>query len=295
MKKLFLTLIALFVVISSLSAQIKNSEEEESDNSVNCGGVERWNEKVLTDAKVNLIDFNPISTTVLGLVSIVTPKPSTTMLRYDGIEDKTYKLTCKITIKKSEADDDYHLVLSDGTNTFIGEIPNPVCATASASAYTDKYIAARNFIDSFIPYANSSNVNLPEVEVTGVAFIDIAHGQTGRAPNNIEFHPILDIHFATLTAMEDLSTAKVLSVNLAPNPAHNKVTVNITSRDALLEDCSLKLFDIQANSVGAFQLMATGNKNISETINLHNLAAGIYIYKIQNKGKTIYDGKLVVN
>jgi len=295
MKKLSLTLIALLVVIVSLSAQIKNSAEEESDQSVNCGGVERWAEKVLADSKVNFIDFSPISTTVLGMVTIVTPKPSTTMPRYDGVEDKTYRLTCKITIKKNEADDDYHLVFSDGTNTFIGEIPNPVCATASTSAYVDKYIAARNFIDSYIPYANTSNVNLPDVEVTGVAFIDIAHGQTGKAPNNIEFHPILDIHFASLTAVDDLSDAKVLSVNLAPNPAHNKVTVNITSKDALIDNCSMKLFDIHANCLKIFQLPATGNKNISESLDLQNIVPGVYIYKIQNNGKTIYDGKLVVN
>lgn len=294
MKKLILTLIALVVVIAGLSAQIKNSEEEESDMSVNCGGVERWDEKVLTDSKVNLIDFNPISTTVLDLVSIVTPKPSTTMLRYDGVEDKTYKLTCKITIKKNEADDDYHLVLSDGINTFIGEIPNPVCAMAATSSYVDKYIAVRNFIDSHIRYANTSNVNLPDVEVTGVAFIDIAHGQTGKAPNNIEFHPILDIHFASLTAVDDLTNAIFLSVNLAPNPAHSKVTVNITSKDALLDNCSLKLFDIHANCLKVFQLPATGNKNISESLDLQNIVPGVYIYKIQNNGKTIYDGKLVV-
>ena len=33
--------------------------------------------------------------------------------------------------------------------------------------------------------------------VTGVAFFDFDHGQTGVAPNAIELHPIL--HFACLT------------------------------------------------------------------------------------------------
>lgn len=294
MKKLLLTTLTITVLISNLHAQNKYTEEEESDKSVNCGGVERWDVKVLTDSKAKTIDFNPVNTTVREMVNIVTPKPSTTMLRYVGIEDKTYKLTCKITIKKSEADEDYHLVLSDGTDTFIGEIPNPVCAAAATSAYVDYYIAARNFIDSHIIYANTSNVNLPDVEVTGVGFIDFAHGQTGKAPNNIEFHPILDIHFATITSTDDLAKEKVLTILLAPNPAHSKVKVNVSSKDRILENCSLQLFDIHSNSVKAFPLPVTGKTIITETLDLQNLAAGVYIYKLLNKGKTIYDGKLVI-
>jgi len=33
------------------------------------------------------------------------------------------------------------------------------------------------------------------VEITGIGFFDRPHGQTGRAPNNIEIHPILSIQF----------------------------------------------------------------------------------------------------
>jgi hypothetical protein len=295
MKKLLLTTLTITVLLSNLYAQNKYAEEEESDKSVSCGGVERWDVKVLTDSKANTIDFNPIYTTVSEMVNIATPKPSTSMLRYDGIEDKTYKLTCKITIKKSEADGDYHLVFSDGINTLIGEIPNPVCATASTSAYVDKYIAARNFIDSHIIYANTSNVNLPDVEVTGVGFIDFAHGQTGKAANNIELHPILDIHFATIMSANDLSKEKVLNVLLSPNPAHNTVTVNVVSITKILENCSLQLFDVHSNCVNTFPLPVSGKSSITETLNVQHLAAGVYIYKLLNNGKPIYDGKLVIN
>ena len=33
------------------------------------------------------------------------------------------------------------------------------------------------------------------VEIVGVGFFDRAHGQTGRAPNNLEIHPILSVSF----------------------------------------------------------------------------------------------------
>lgn len=296
MKKILLTLIAILLIMANLAAQNRNSEGEESDASVNCGGVERWAVKVLADAAVNTINFTPINTTVNGMITIVTPTPNASMPRYAGVEDKTYKLVCKVTIKKNESDDDYHLVLSDGTHTFIGEIPNPVCATASTTAYVDQYIAARNFVNTYIPQANNSNVNIADVEVTGVAFVDPPHGQTGKAPNNIEFHPILDIHFATITGIEDLSNEKVLTVSLSPNPAHGKVTVNVASSVESLQNCSLKLFDIHANLIKEFQLPVAGNnKNISETLDLQNTAKGIYIYRIVNNGKGIYDGKFVVN
>ena len=31
--------------------------------------------------------------------------------------------------------------------------------------------------------------------VTGVGMFDLAHGQTGAAPNDMELHPVLDIIF----------------------------------------------------------------------------------------------------
>jgi hypothetical protein len=37
-----------------------------------------------------------------------------------------------------------------------------------------------------------------KARVTGVAFFDYKHGQTGVAPNAIELHPVLD--FACLSA-----------------------------------------------------------------------------------------------
>jgi hypothetical protein len=117
----------------------------------------------------------------------------------------------------------------------------------------------------------------------------------GKAPNNIEFHPILDIHFATITGIEDLSNEKVLTVSLSPNSAHGKVTANVASSVESLKNCSLKLFDIHTNLIKEFQLPAAGNnKNISATVDLQNIAKGIYIYRVLNNGMGIYDAELVV-
>ena len=123
MKKSLLFLFAFALAIVNVSAQDEDEKTEAATacgGSTSCGGTERWSEKVLTDALENTINFTPKPTSVAHLVAIVTPSPSTSMPRYQAVEDSTYIVTCKITIKKAETDDDYHLVLSDGTHTIIG-------------------------------------------------------------------------------------------------------------------------------------------------------------------------------
>ena len=120
-----------------------------------------------------------------------------------GIEFQSYTVKCKITIKKNEDDNDYHLVLKDSTETMIGEVPDPVCSAAASSAHVDEYIAARNWVNSNIGIDPVPNVNIAPVDITGVAFVDPPHGQTGRAPNGMEIHPILNIHFSDNTGVID--------------------------------------------------------------------------------------------
>jgi hypothetical protein len=214
------------------------------------------------------------------------------MPRYAGVEDKTYKVVCHVTIKKSETDNDYHLVLSDGTHTMIGEIPDPTCSAAASSAFTSQYLAARNFVDTYIGPGNISSVSIPQVEVYGVAFVDPPHGQTGAAPNNLELHPILNIKFAQTTGV-NIVEEKVLSVSVSPNPFRENLKVNVVSKVANLKKCSIQLFDMMANKVAEFDLTVKGKKEISEMINTTSVAPGTYIYRIVNDGKPIYDGKLI--
>src|SRR6185437_9618356 len=257
-----------------------------------CGGTERWSQKVLIDAAVNTINFTPINTTVASLVNIVTPTPSSTMPRYAGVEDKTYKFSCKITIKKAETDNDYHLVLSDGTHTLIGEIPDPACSAAAGSAYVSQYTAARNFIDTYIGSGTYSSVNIAQVDVYGVAFVDPPHGQTGAAPNNLEIHPILKINFTSTSGIEDVHE-KQLDVSVFPNPFKDKLNVSVLSKTANLKNCTIQLYDMMVNKVAEYELPVKGKKQISEVLNTASIAPGTYIYRIMNDGKLMYDGKLI--
>jgi len=115
---------------------------------------------------------------------------------------------------KHESDGDYHLVLTDDTlnygdesanppvpptgHSFIGEVPDPTCFSGADGSF-DGIISARQTIDRRFPNADQSGkwndgADAP-VEITRIGFFDRPHTQTGRAPNNIEIHPILSIQF----------------------------------------------------------------------------------------------------
>ncbi len=294
-KNIFFTIgIFLHICTFSLQAQTKNAESEnESGTSLRCGGVERWSVKVLTDNLANTVNFTPINSTVLNLVTLSTPFADPYMGRSAGIEDKTYKITCNITIKKDESDNDMHLVLSDGTNTLIGEIPDPACSAAASSAYVNQYIAARNFVNANIASGNVYNVNIGYVTVTGVAFIDPPHGQTGAAPNNIELHPILDIYFAAPLGMSQ-ADKKNTDVKIGPNPFTSSTRIKVVSEINNLKDCSLKLFNAEGMEVKNIKLPAANNHQIDYTLNRGDLKPGVYIYRITNSGSSLNEGKLIV-
>jgi len=287
-----LTLTVFITFAQQNNSKIYNEKEEESYKSPTCGGVERWSEKVLTDALANTINFTGSVTTIASLVSIVTPSPSSTMTRYPGIEDKTYSVTCNITIKKAETDNDYHLVLSDGVHTMIGEIPDPVCSSAASSSHVNQYIAARNFVDAHIASGNVYSVNIPSVVVYGVAFIDPPHGQTGAASNNLELHPILDIHFALTTDIKTIPENIV--VNVFPNPVANKLNVQINSKLENLNDCELDIYNAQGSLINTIKLPKSSNA-LDISIPVETLSAGMYIYRITKGQFPLYEGKFIKN
>ena len=94
-------------------------------------------------------------------------------------EFNVFKVTAKVTQAIAEDDRDLHLVLSDGTHTMIAEAPDAACNTG-ARAYRRKQMLVAH-----------DAVKICNALVTGVAFFDFFHHQTGVAPNEIELHPIL--------------------------------------------------------------------------------------------------------
>jgi len=159
-------------------------------------GVERWNVKVGNDADAKAVNLKPQQTTIDTLVGLnagrpLTPEPTT---RVRPWEFQTDTVAATLTGYKTEADGDYHLVLTaaDG-KTMIAEIPNPGCVGPNSPFLAQITTARHDFDQAHQPSPQGLTKLSTPVMVTGVVFFDRIHGQTGVALNGVELHPVLAI------------------------------------------------------------------------------------------------------
>jgi hypothetical protein len=166
-------------------------------------GTERWPVKVGTDRDATKVVTLPQMITIAQLRSIRAPANpnSRRSARFAPTELTTFQIKGILRVIKKEADQDYHLVITDPTNpriTMIVESPDPRCAIGSQ--FLDNITSVRTMLDQTLRLNQifavvlRSEPSIP-VTVTGVAFFDVLHGQEGVAPNGIELHPILMIDF----------------------------------------------------------------------------------------------------
>jgi hypothetical protein len=85
-----------------------------------------------------------------------------------------------VVLVRPEDDSDLHLVLQQGGNHMIAEAPAPYCDRRAKPRLHREMAVARRHVRL-----------CSKARVTGVAFFDFDHGQTGVAPNAIELHPVL--------------------------------------------------------------------------------------------------------
>jgi len=292
-------LLAAFAVLISLNRQEAHSKsrieitnstpDEEYDeplSTTSCGGVERWAVKVLTDASWTNFDSIPKPTSVTHLVNVTTPTPSKTMPRYDPVEDSCYVTVVTITEMRVESDSDWHLVITDGSsNTMIAECPCPNCTSVAASHYIGDFTGARNWIAANIGNRTNTSLNIKNVQITGQAFIDPPHGQTGAAPNNLELHSILHMKFYSPTGVA--TTPEQAGVNVYPNPSTGLYHVNFSQT----VKAHIMVFNMLGEKV--YEGPLTGG-NVSD-VNLTGNSAGMYLYDIvAASGDVITSGRLIL-
>jgi hypothetical protein len=138
-------------------------------------GVERWKVKTLQD-RPRLLPLR--DTTIAYLVT--RPRPARLPATRLPFERHLFRVTATVTLVRSEAHSDLHLVIQSGAGHMIAEAPSPSCTTRATLTRRRQMTQARSAVRL------CSNA-----VVTGVAFFDFKHGQTGVAPNAIELHPIL--------------------------------------------------------------------------------------------------------
>lgn len=162
-----------------------------------CGGIERWDVKVLADEEAKNINFNSINTTVESLRSFKVKKISGDDSR-QGIEFKTFKVKAFILFYRHEKDGDLHIVIADKPNskkTMIIEVPGVECKLVKKSGFAKKYKKIWDTIKENTVGRKKKDhfVKVRKFTITGIAFIDFNHGQKGRSPNSLELHPIISL------------------------------------------------------------------------------------------------------
>ncbi|MFT5778369.1 MAG: hypothetical protein ACI837_001325 [Crocinitomicaceae bacterium] len=180
-----LKLTAIFILISLSSFDAYT--QENGDNK--CNGKARRSIKLLADSLAHEIDTNRILISIKEYGELDVPKVSRTTPRHSS-EKKVYTMRGSVTKIKRYMDGDYHILISDDYgNHVITEIPNPNCEYARDSPFRPIYEKwfHRMEEESFIELGD-------QLEVTGVAFIDLDHHiKRKQAPNHLEIHPILEM------------------------------------------------------------------------------------------------------
>jgi hypothetical protein len=138
-------------------------------------GVERWTVKTLQD-RPHLLPAR--KTTIHYLITRRAPTslPDTRL----PFERHIFTVVAAVVLVRPQDDSDLHLVLQRGGNHMIAEAPAPYCDSRATLVRRRQMRTARNHVRL-----------CARARVTGVAFFDYDHGQTGVAPNAIELHSIL--------------------------------------------------------------------------------------------------------
>jgi uncharacterized protein (TIGR03437 family) len=171
-------------------------------------GVDRWPVKTGTDADANLVNLNSLTpTTIADLSALPAPSNKPDNNRVPPTETTVFVLSATLTDYKLEDDSDYHIVLQDsGGKTMIAEIPLPACVGAGSRFLASIAGARSQFNARFTATTSFKTASIP-VQIKGVGFFDLLHGQAGVAPNGIELHPVLDIVFQPIPTVTSINTA----------------------------------------------------------------------------------------
>src|SRR5439155_8378746 len=93
-------------------------------------------------------------------------------------ERHVFRVTATVTLVRSEADEDFHVVLRSRSKHMIAESPSPSCTTAATPLRRQQMARAHRAVQV-----------CSRARIVGVAFFDFFHGQTGLAPSGTELHP----------------------------------------------------------------------------------------------------------
>ncbi len=257
------------VLLTSACAKGFLSEEDEAHDEdgevvrkmasgLSCG-TERWSVKTGTDPDAHLINQSPQDSTIQALGALAAPISPPLNARVAPEEEQVYRLTNVTLVEyKQENDSDFHLVLHDAAgHSMIGEIPAPGCVGTGSAVATGIQTARNAFLAHHTPSGSFQQAN-ETVSLIGVAFFDFDHGQTGKAPNVIELHPVTGICFGQNCAVGGGGGQNDFAVNVTPASqsvasgasASFQVATSVTAGSA--QTLSLSVTGLPPGATGSF-------------------------------------------
>ncbi|MFK7783478.1 MAG: hypothetical protein AB8B56_00105 [Crocinitomicaceae bacterium] len=162
------------------------------NNPESCNGSSTRREvKIATDDLASQIDLTPISISVDSIGGLDVQEAKKNTVRQD-VEKKVFEITATVHKLSKHRDGDWKIKLTDGNDKYINcESPNMGCEYIQNSTFFSEMETVRNWIEE-----NKDDLVGKTVTITGVGFIDIDHRfPRNAAENELELHPILDIHF----------------------------------------------------------------------------------------------------
>lgn len=207
--------------LAACHTQTRAASAGDDDSGSTCG-VERWDVKTGRDAlapRVDLAHAQP--TTIAEMVAL--PRPGGAgpeMTLGDGrqapYERRAFVLrNVSLTGYQRERDGDYHLVVRDGAETMVVEIPHPECVDAP-SPWRPQVTDARRRFDDHVRHRSQAEGLREVISVVGVGFFDRVHEMEGGAPNGIELHPVTGLCFGRDCALPGDATPASGAPGLAP-------------------------------------------------------------------------------
>ncbi len=156
-------------------------------------GLERWPVKVLQDKDVDRVNTTPLDITVAIVNNYSLHSRRELMAANDyrlaPYELQVWKITGYVVGFKLEADEDFHIVISDlddKTKTMIVEMPSGHCMPGGGNL---RLAWEKRFGKATQKFRRIA-VHRIKVQFTGYGFFDVIHGQTGVAKSGFELHPV---------------------------------------------------------------------------------------------------------
>ena len=270
--------------LASVAAAVLLSASLHNAFAQSCGAAERWFVKMGTDPDAGLVDLaHIVPNTVQGMNQLPllqpTVPPHDDKARLEA-ERVVYQVHARLKMFKAESDADYHLVITDdsqnyspggsGTDgqetgtSFIAEIPNPDCVAGAhgdpnmPSLFATQLRAVRQKFEARFPGGAQHDTDLHGIPVTltGVAFYDRPHRQTGRAVNGIELHPLLDITFDDGPAPTSGGTTTGGATTTTTTTSTTTTTTSTTKTELIADgdfEGDASSWSGTANDIGSYQ------------------------------------------